>query len=117
MLVRARIQGTRAQGTSQSLLSLTVANILSLSAGAKMVFVVLRQQAQTMQGLVLVEPEIVSKKMVRWVEGLHDESIVLVEAVVAKAKEPIKSCTHHNIELKIKKVRFASSSLARQRPD
>jgi aspartyl/asparaginyl-tRNA synthetase len=78
-----------------------------------MVFVVLRQQSQTMQGLVLVEPEVVSKKMVRWVEGLHDETIVLVEAVVAKAKEPIKSCTHHDIELKIKKVRIAFFSLLR----
>lgn len=70
-----------------------------------MVFVVLRQQAHTLQGLVVVEPEHVSKKMVRWVEGIHDESIVLVEGVVQKAKEPIKSCTIHDVELKIRKVR------------
>ncbi|GAA5866553.1 hypothetical protein JCM8547_005456 [Rhodosporidiobolus lusitaniae] len=93
VLIRARIQGTRAQG-------------------AKMVFVVLRQQEKTMQGLVVVEPEVVSKKMVRWVEGLHDESIVLVEAVVAKAKEPVKSCTVHDVELKIKKIFLISEAPA-----
>lgn len=70
-----------------------------------MVFVVLRQQDHTIQGLVVVEPELVSKKMVRWVEGVNDESIVLVEAVVQRAKEPIKSCTIHDVELKVRKVR------------
>lgn len=69
-----------------------------------MVFVVLRQQSRTMQGLVVVEPELVSKKMVRWVEGIHDESIVLVEGVLQTPKEPIKSCTVHDVELKIRKV-------------
>jgi aspartyl/asparaginyl-tRNA synthetase len=71
-----------------------------------MVFVVLRQQSRTMQGLVVVEPELVSKKMVRWVEGIHDESIVLVEGVLQTPKEPIKSCTVHDVELKIRKVGF-----------
>lgn len=70
-----------------------------------MVFVVLRQQDHTIQGLVVVEPEAVSKKMVRWVESINDESIVLVEGVVQKAKEPVKSCTVHEVELKIRKVR------------
>ncbi|GAA5985301.1 hypothetical protein JCM11641_005387 [Rhodosporidiobolus odoratus] len=93
VLVRARLQTSRAQG-------------------AKMVFVVLRQQAQTMQGLVLVEPEVVSKKMVRWVEGVHDESIVLVEGVVARAKESVKSCTIHDVELKIKKIYLVSEAPA-----
>ncbi|GAA6039096.1 hypothetical protein JCM8097_005321 [Rhodosporidiobolus ruineniae] len=93
VLIRARLQTSRAQG-------------------AKMVFVVLRQQDQTMQGLVLVEPSVVSKKMVRWVEGVHDESIVLVEGVVAKAKEEIKSCTVHNVELKIKKFHLISEAPA-----
>ena len=80
-------------------------------AGAKMVFVVLRQQDHTIQGLVVVEPELVSKKMVRWVEGVNDESIVLVEAVVQRAKEPIKSCTIHDVELKVRKVRRRAPSL------
>lgn len=72
-----------------------------------MVFVVLRQQSHTMQGLVVVEPELVSKQMVRWVEGVHDESIVLVEGVLQKPKEPIKSCTVSDVELKIRKVSVA----------
>ncbi|PRQ75236.1 hypothetical protein AAT19DRAFT_14258 [Rhodotorula toruloides] len=93
VLVRARLQTSRAQG-------------------AKMVFVVLRQQAHTLQGLVVVEPEHVSKKMVRWVESIHDESIVLVEGVVQKAKEPIKSCTIHDVELKIRKIFVVSEAPA-----
>ncbi|GAA6054399.1 hypothetical protein JCM3770_002238 [Rhodotorula araucariae] len=93
VFVRARLQGTRAQG-------------------AKMVFIVLRQQDHTMQGLVVVEPELVSKKMVRWVEGIHDESIVLVEAVVQRAKEPIKSCTIHDVELKVRKIHVIAEAPA-----
>ena len=75
-----------------------------------MVFVVLRQQAHTIQGLVQVEPELVSKKMVRWVEGVHAESIVLVEGTVQKAAEKIKSCTVQDVELKIQKVSLSSRS-------
>ncbi|BGP15299.1 hypothetical protein JCM10213_002986 [Rhodosporidiobolus nylandii] len=84
----------------------------SRAQGAKMVFVVLRQQYETMQGLVVVEPEHVSKKMVRWVEGIHDESLVRVEAVIAKVAEPIKSCTVHDYELKIKKIFVVSEAPA-----
>jgi len=76
-----------------------------------MVFVVLRQQAHTIQGLVQVEPELVSKKMVRWVEGVHAESIVLVEGHVQKAAETVKSCTVQDVELKIKKVRESAQSV------
>ncbi|GAA5994409.1 aspartate--tRNA ligase DPS1 [Rhodotorula paludigena] len=93
VFVRARVQTSRAQG-------------------AKMVFVVLRQQDHTIQGLVVVEPEAVSKKMVRWVESINDESIVLVEGVVQKAKEPVKSCTVHEVELKIRKIHLISEAPA-----
>ncbi|GAA6012722.1 hypothetical protein JCM8202_003425 [Rhodotorula sphaerocarpa] len=93
VVVRARLQTSRAQG-------------------AKMVFVVLRQQSHTMQGLVVVEPELVSKQMVRWVEGVHDESIVLVEGVLQKPKEPIKSCTVSDVELKIRKIHIISEAPA-----
>ncbi|GAA5927307.1 aspartate--tRNA ligase DPS1 [Sporobolomyces koalae] len=91
VLLRARLQTSRAQG-------------------AKMVFVVLRQQAHTIQGLVQVEPELVSKKMVRWVEGINPESIVLVEGHVQKAAETIKSCTVQDVELKIKKIHVISGA-------
>ncbi|CEQ42650.1 SPOSA6832_04502, partial [Sporobolomyces salmonicolor] len=93
VLVRARLQTSRAQGS-------------------KMVFVVLRQQEHTIQGLVQVEPEFVSKKMVRWVEGINTESIVLVEGIVQKAMEPVKSCTVHDAELKIRKIHVISEAPA-----
>lgn len=69
-----------------------------------MVFLVFRQQSVTIQALIQVEPELVSKKMVKFAESITAESIVLVEAIIQKPLEPIKSCTVQDAEVKIKKV-------------
>ena len=71
-----------------------------------MVFLVFRQQNHTIQALVQVEPELVSKKMVRYAESINPESIVLVEGTVQKPLEPVKSCTVQDAEIKIKTVSF-----------
>ncbi|KAK4056607.1 GTPase required for pre-60S ribosomal subunit nuclear export and maturation [Microbotryomycetes sp. JL221] len=91
VLFRARLQTTRAQG-------------------AKMVFVVFRQQNNTIQGLVQVEPELVSKKMVRWAEEVNPESIVLVKGTVQKPLELVKSCTVQDAEIKIKEMHVVSEA-------
>ncbi|ORY66938.1 hypothetical protein BCR35DRAFT_334495 [Leucosporidium creatinivorum] len=88
---RARLQTSRAQG-------------------AKMVFLVFRQQNHTIQALVQVEPELVSKKMVRFAESINPESIVLVEGTVQKPLEPVKSCTVQDAEIKIKTLRIISEA-------
>jgi aspartyl/asparaginyl-tRNA synthetase len=71
-----------------------------------MVFLVFRQQSTTVQALIQVEPELVSKKMVRFAESINPESIVLVEGTVQKPLELVKSCTVQDAEIKIRKVRL-----------
>ncbi|KAJ6610054.1 hypothetical protein B0H10DRAFT_2166162 [Mycena sp. CBHHK59/15] len=89
VLFRARVQTSRAQGN-------------------KMVFLSLRQRAHSVQALVTVTPEKVSKQMVKWTAGLADESIVLVEGVVKKSPELIKSASVGDVEVLISKLHLIS---------
>ncbi|KDE09023.1 hypothetical protein MVLG_00744 [Microbotryum lychnidis-dioicae p1A1 Lamole] len=91
VLFRARLQTSRAQG-------------------AKMVFLVFRQQQHTIQALIQVEPELVSKPMVRWTESINAESIVLVQGTVQKPLEPVKSCTVSDAEIKISQIHTISEA-------
>lgn len=86
VLLRARIQTSRATGN-------------------KMVFLNLRQRIDTVQGLLMAEEGKVSRPMIKWVAGLPDESIVLVEGVVDQAKEEVKSASVKDVEIKISQVR------------
>lgn len=97
VLLRARIQTSRAQGN-------------------KMVFLNLRQGTDSVQALAVVAPEKISKQMVKWVAGLADESIVLVEGVVHKSPEPIKSATVSDIEVHITRVSYPIVPLPTQLP-
>lgn len=106
VLFRARVQTSRAQGTScASVMSRIYSlNATGASTGGKMIFLLFRQQSATIQALVQVEPELVSKKMVKFAESISPESIVLVEGVVQKPLEPVRSCTVQEAEVKITKV-------------
>lgn len=90
ILFRARVQTSRAQGN-------------------KMVFLNLRQGTESVQALAVVTPEKISKQMVKWIAGLADESIVLVEGIVHKSPEPIKSATVSDVEVHITQVHLISS--------
>jgi Aspartyl/asparaginyl-tRNA synthetases len=85
VLLRARLQTSRAQGN-------------------KMVFLNLRQRTDSVQALLTVTPEKVSKQMVKWAASLADESIVLVEGVVRKSPEIIKSASVGDIEVHVTQV-------------
>ena len=87
VLLRARIQTSRATGN-------------------KMVFLNLRQRIDTVQGLLEVKEGKVSRPMVKWVAGLPDESIVLVEGLVKKSPTPIQGATVSDVEIDVKQVRF-----------
>ncbi|PFH54526.1 hypothetical protein AMATHDRAFT_52141 [Amanita thiersii Skay4041] len=89
VLLRARVQTSRAQGN-------------------KMVFLNLRQRTDTVQALLVVTPEKISKQMVKWAGGLADESVVLVEGIVRKAPEPIKSASVSDVELHISQLHLIS---------
>lgn len=82
VLVRARIQTSRLQGN-------------------KMVFLNLRQRTNTVQALMSVTKDTISKQMVKWAGALADESIVLVEGDVKKSPEPIKSASVSEVEIHI----------------
>ena len=92
VLIRARVQTSRAQGS-------------------KMVFLILRQRTDSVQALLMLTPEKVSKQMLKWASSLQDESIVLVEGVVRKSPEVIKSATVGDVELHLTKVSFTFDSI------
>jgi aspartyl/asparaginyl-tRNA synthetase len=69
-----------------------------------MVFLNLRQRIDSVQALLTVTPEKVSKQMVKWAASLTDESIVLIEGAVKKTPELIKSATVSDVEVHIAKV-------------
>ena len=94
MTIRARVHNTRA-------------------SGAKMCFLVFRQSTETLQALILSNKDTVSPKMVKWCIQLNLESIVVVEGVVKKAPEPIKSCSVQDAELHITKIFIESEAPAR----
>jgi len=69
-----------------------------------MVFLNLRQRTDSVQALLVVTPEKVSKQMVKWAASLADESIVLIEGVAQKTQEPIKSATVSDVEIHVSKI-------------
>lgn len=71
-----------------------------------MVFFVLRQQSHTIQALIQVAPETVSKHMVKFAENTNPESIVLIEGTIQKPIDLVKSCSVQDVEIKIAKVRI-----------
>ena len=93
VFLRARVQTSRAQGS-------------------KMVFFNLRQRIDSIQALLTVSPEKVSKQMAKWAAGLAMESIVLVEGTVKKTPEPIKSATVQDVEIHISQVRVTALGMS-----
>ncbi|KAI0347997.1 aspartate-tRNA ligase [Trametopsis cervina] len=89
VLIRARVQASRAQGN-------------------KIVFLNLRQRTDSVQALLVVTPEKVSKQMAKWAAGLSTESIVLVEGVVKKSPEIIQSASVGDVEIHISKIYLIS---------
>merc|ERR1711963_194177 len=78
-------------------------------AKGKQCFIVLRQQAASVQCLIYVS-ENVSKQMVKFAAHISKESIIDVEAVVTKVDEKIESCTQQDVELHVKQVWVVSAS-------
>lgn len=80
--------------------------------GAKMAFIELGKGGQSIQGLVAASAEgvPVSRQMVKWTGSVKLESVILVEAVVKKPVEPVKSCTISGFELHIQKLFVVASA-------
>ena len=107
---RARIHHIRPLGTSPYALCISSSSLVVI--GAKIVFIILRYQMTTVQGVLTEDDVTVSQNMVRWAEGINRESIVLVEGTVQDPPEDqqeVKSTSIHNVEIKIEKVGFNTS--------
>ncbi|KAJ7631032.1 hypothetical protein FB45DRAFT_979198 [Roridomyces roridus] len=89
VLFRARVQTSRLQGN-------------------KMVFLNLRQRGDSVQALVIATPEKISKQMIKWAGSLADESIVLVQGLVKRSPEPIKSATVQDVEVQVAQIHLIS---------
>ncbi|KAJ7595575.1 hypothetical protein C8J56DRAFT_766893, partial [Mycena floridula] len=70
----------------------------------QMVFLNLHQRTDSVQALLIVTPEKISKQMVKWAAGLADKSIILVDGVVQKSSKPIKSTSVDDLELHLASV-------------
>ncbi|RDX47067.1 aspartyl-tRNA synthetase cytoplasmic [Lentinus brumalis] len=80
--------------------------------GTKIVFIILRHQYMTVQGILTEEPDHVSQTMVRWAEGLARESIVLVDGIVQRPppdQQEVHSTSIHEYEIKIRKLHVISA--------
>lgn len=69
--------------------------------GAKLVFLIFRQQISTIQGVLVEEPGKVSALMIHWAEHLRTGNILLVTGVLQKPQIPVKSASIHTVEIKI----------------
>lgn len=83
----------------------------SRMAGNKMCFFELRQQFSTVQGVLTLKENQVSKQMVKWAAGVAVESLVRVHATVVAPDEPVRSCTVQNAELHINKLYLVSETV------
>ena len=83
---------------------------------AKLAFLVLRDEAHTVQAVVAEGGKCnISRKMVKWCGGLNIESIVRVTGVVKQPIEPVTSTSISNFELHVEKV-YLISAAAEQLP-
>jgi len=74
----------------------------------KNVFFLLRQKIDTVQAVLGVKPEQVSKAMVKWGGQLGTESIVLLEGVVEKPLQEVTSATIGTAEIHITQLHLVA---------
>ena len=79
-------------------------------AKGKQCFFVLRQFTHTVQCLAYVQPELISRQMVKYIAGISLESIVDVQGVVQVAPRPVESCTQQSVELNVRQLFVVSSA-------
>ena len=79
--------------------------------GAKLAFLVLREEAHTIQAVIAEGGDNgISKQMVKWCVGLNAESIVRVRALVKPPVEPVTSTSISNHELHVETCHLISQA-------
>ncbi|KAI8848013.1 hypothetical protein BC829DRAFT_394869 [Chytridium lagenaria] len=89
------------------------ARVQKSNVTGKLCFLTLRQQFTTVQAVVAQDSKNTSKQMLKFASDISSESLVLLEATVVEPKEPVKSCTVQEVELKVIKLHVISQSVPR----
>lgn len=78
---------------------------------AKLAFLVLRDEAHTIQAVIAEGGEYkISRKMVKWCGGINSESIIRVTGMVKEPLEPVTSTSISNFELHVQKIYMISEA-------
>lgn len=78
---------------------------------AKLAFLVLRDEAHTIQAVIAEGgAHKISRQMVKWCGGINCESIVRVTGLVKQPKEPVTSTSISNFELHVEKIYLISEA-------
>ena len=78
---------------------------------AKLAFLVLREEADTIQAVIAEGgANKISRQMVKWAGSINTESIVRVTGLVKQPKEPVTSTTISNFELHVEKIYIISEA-------
>lgn len=76
---------------------------------AKLVFIVLRQQMSTIQGVLEEQPGSVTEHFVQWAEHLPVEAIVRVAGIVQNPQQKVKGSSVHDAEISIQELHVIST--------
>lgn len=67
-------------------------------------FLLLRDQTHSVQGVLSRE----DPEMIKWVKGLHPESLVQIHGILKEPPEPIRSASHAGVEVDIKSIHLVN---------
>lgn len=76
----------------------------SRSQSAKLAFIMLREDGQTIQSVLAAGSKEVSRQMVKWAIGVSANSVVRVSGIVQKPDPPVASASISNLELQVQKM-------------
>lgn len=82
----------------------------SRSQSAKLAFLMLREDGQTIQAVLAAGMKEVSKQMVKWAVGVSMNSIVRVTGLVQKPDPPVASASISGLELHVQKIYLESET-------
>lgn len=77
--------------------------------GPKLVFLIFRQQVNTIQGVLHQQQGVISEVMLHWAEHVRTGSVMLVKGVVQKPAVPVKSATIHEVEVVLSELKLVTA--------
>jgi aspartyl-tRNA synthetase len=82
----------------------------SRSQSAKLAFIMLRDEGETIQAVLAAGMKEVSKQMIKWAVGVSINSIVRVTGLVQKPDPPVASASISTLELHVQKIYLESET-------